>query len=110
VEYPGAAAETSPGDVIAFDLHTFHASLGGRDRLAWTIEYLADPGDADEREKCLRWLTDAFEQEFRGFDKERYPTWRDWLDGVPSHPRRATVEARLRSAGVLDLPGADIGW
>lgn len=110
VEFPSVTAETSPGDVIAFDLHSFHASIGGRDRLAWTIEYLAGPGDDDERERCLRWLTDAFEQEFRGFDRERYPIWRDWLHGVASHPRRATIRERLRSAGVLDLPGADVGW
>ena len=24
-------------------------------------------------------MTDAFEQEFRGFDRHRYPIWRDWL-------------------------------
>jgi hypothetical protein len=30
LEYPGVDVESSPGDVIAFDVHTFHASLGGR--------------------------------------------------------------------------------
>src|SRR5262249_35101895 len=29
---PGHVAATTPGDVIAFDLHTWHASFGGRDR------------------------------------------------------------------------------
>jgi hypothetical protein len=109
-DYPGVAVETSPGDVIAFDLHTFHTSVGGRDRLAWGIEYLAEPRDDDERDKSLRWLADGFEQRYRGFDRERYPTWRDWLAGAPLHPRRAPVAERLRRVGALDVPGAEIGW
>lgn len=109
-EYPGVAVATQPGDVVAFDLHTFHASFGGRDRLAWTIEYLAEPEADDERDKSLRWLHDAFEQAFRGFDRERYPTWRDWLTEAPQHPRRSAVVERLRRCGVLELPGAETGW
>jgi hypothetical protein len=109
-EYAGVAVETSPGDVIAFDLHTFHASVGGRDRLAWAIEYLAEPRDDDERDKSLQWLADGFEQQYRGFDRERYPTWRDWLADAPLHSRRAQVAECLRRLGALDLPGAEIGW
>jgi len=36
---PGQVAETVPGDVIAFDLRTWHASTGGLDRLAWSVVY-----------------------------------------------------------------------
>jgi hypothetical protein len=109
-DYPGVVVESQPGDVIAFDLHTFHASVGGTDRLAWTIEYLAEPASDDERSKTLRWLADAFEQDFRGFDRERYPMWRDWLTNPKSHPRRAAVIERMQAAGVLDLPGVELGW
>ena len=109
-EYPGVAVETSPGDVIAFDLHTFHASVEGRDRLAWAIAYLAEPDDGDDRDESLRWLADGFEQQYRGFDRERYPTWRDWLADALLNPRRVHLAARLRRAGALDLPGAEIGW
>jgi hypothetical protein len=42
--FPGYIADTSPGDVIAFDLHTWHASTGGRDRLAWTAVHQRCPG------------------------------------------------------------------
>ena len=35
-EVRGVVVDSRPGDVIAFDLHTFHAAFGGRDRLAWT--------------------------------------------------------------------------
>jgi hypothetical protein len=109
-DYPGVAVETRPGDVVAFDLHTFHASSGGSDRLAWAIEYLAVPASTDERNKTLRWMADAFEQEIRGFDRERYPIWRDWLANPEGEARRAEVIERLRAVGVLDLPGAEVGW
>jgi hypothetical protein len=108
--FPGFIADTSPGDVIAFDLHTWHASTGGRDRLAWTAVYQRCPGTEAERDRTLRSVHDSFEQVFRGFDTGRYPVWRDWLDGAVAHPRRAGVIERMRHAGILDLPGARDGW
>jgi hypothetical protein len=107
---PGYAADTEPGDVIAFDLHTWHASFGGRDRLAWAAVYQRYPETAAERDRALRSARDGFEQAFRGFDRGRYPVWRDWLAGAAAHPRRAPVIERMRHAGVLDLPGALDGW
>jgi hypothetical protein len=107
---PGYTADTSPGDVIAFDLHTWHASFGGQDRLAWTAVYLRCPETEEERDRTLRSARDGFEQAFRGFDRDRYPVWRDWLGDAAGHPRRAPVIRRMRQAGVLDLPGARDGW
>ncbi len=107
---PGYIADTSPGDVIAFDLHTWHASTGGRDRLAWTAVYQRCPETDSERDRTLRSVHDSFEQAFRGFDTGRYPIWRDWLADAGAHPRRAGVIERMRHAGVLDLPGARDGW
>ncbi len=107
---PGYVAATVPGDVIAFDLHTWHASAGGRDRLAWTAVYQRCPETDAERDRTLRSVHDSFEQAFRGFETGRYPVWRDWLDGAGAHPRRAGVIGRMRQAGVLDLPGAREGW
>src|SRR5229473_3543725 len=98
---PGCVAATSPGDVIAFDLHTWHASFGGRDRLAWTAVYQRCPQTAAERDRTLRSVHDSFEQAFRGFDRDRYPIWRDWLDGATAHPRRVPAIERMRQAGVL---------
>jgi len=99
-----------PGDVIAFDLHTWHASSGGRDRLAWTTVYQRCPRTESERDRTLRSVHDSFEQAYRGFDRNRYPTWRDWLADAADHPRRGAVIGRMRRAGVLDLPGALEGW
>jgi len=107
---PGHAAATSLGDVIAFDLHTWHASFGGQDRLAWTAVYQRCPETAAERDRTLRSAHDRFEQAFRGFDTGRYPVWRDWLADAAAHPRREPVIERMRHAGVLDLPGVMEGW
>jgi Phytanoyl-CoA dioxygenase (PhyH) len=108
--FPGYVAGTSPGDVIAFDLHTWHASFGGRDRLAWTAVYQRCPQTGPERDRTLRSVHDSFEQTFRGIDTGRYPIWRDWLTDAAAHPRRAGVIERMRHAGILDLPGARDGW
>jgi hypothetical protein len=108
--FPSFIADTSPGDVIAFDLHTWHASTGGRDRLAWTAVYQRCPETEPERERTLRSAHDSFEQAFRGFDRDRYPVWRDWIAGAAAHPRRADMIERMRHAGILDLPGARDGW
>jgi Phytanoyl-CoA dioxygenase (PhyH) len=107
---PGYAAGTSPGDVIAFDLHIWHASTGGRDRLAWTSIYQRCPETSEERDRTLRSMQDSFEQAFRGFDRDRYPVWRDWFGGAARHPRRAALIMRMRQAGILELPGAHEGW
>ncbi len=55
-------------------------------------------------------MNDSFEQKFRGFDRDRYPIWRDWLAAASVHPRRRPAIDRMRAAGVLDLPGAELGW
>lgn len=107
---PGYVAGTVPGDVIVFDLHTWHGSTGGRDRLAWTAVYQRCPQTGAERDRTLRSVHDSFEQAFRGFDRDRYPIWRDWLADVGAHPRRAGVIERMRQGGILDLPGARDGW
>jgi ectoine hydroxylase-related dioxygenase (phytanoyl-CoA dioxygenase family) len=107
---PGHVAATKPGDVVAFDLHTWHASIGGRDRLAWTVLYQRCPETAAERDRTLRSFHDSFEQAFHGFDRDRYPVWRDWLGGAATHPCRAPVIERMLQGGILDLPGARDGW
>jgi hypothetical protein len=107
---PGYVADTVPGDVVAFDLHVWHSTAGGRDRLAWTVIYQSDPQTSEERDRTLRSMNDSFEQAFRGFDRDRYPVWRDWLAAAAAHPGRAPVIERMRRAGVLDQPGALLGW
>jgi hypothetical protein len=66
--------------------HPRHASFGGRDRLAWTAVYQRCPETSAERDRTLRSAHDGFEQAFRGFDRDRYPVWRDWIGGAAEHP------------------------
>ena len=48
---PGYACESSPGDVVAFDLRIYHASYGGsRDRHMCSVVYYADPSTTEEVE------------------------------------------------------------
>ena len=43
----------------------------------------------------LRWMEDGLEQDFRGFDRDRYPAWRDWAAGATAHRRRAATLERF---------------
>jgi hypothetical protein len=53
---PCYVAETQPGDVIAFNWHIRHASIGGEDRRQWTISYAKDPQTAEEAERLQDFL------------------------------------------------------
>lgn len=100
---PHVVLETEPGDVIAFDLHLLHSSAGGDKRLAWTIEYLPWPGLGDaERLQVVRDLVvDGAEFDHEDYDRERWPTWREWVAGARSVPSRQVALERLRLLGVL---------
>jgi hypothetical protein len=88
-------AATTPGDVIAFDLHTWHASTGGRDRLAWTAVYQRCPETDAERDRTLRSVHDSFDQVFRGFDTGPLPH----LAGLAGRCRRTFTPAQSRLRG-----------
>lgn len=93
---PCVVAETDPGDVIAFDVHTFHASVYGRDRRQWTVTYLKDPMTEAERTALdevvadeARWATELVD-----YDRALYPLFPS--DETP-------YVARLRELGVFDV-------
>jgi ectoine hydroxylase-related dioxygenase (phytanoyl-CoA dioxygenase family) len=93
---PCFVAETEPGDVVAFDVHTFHASVYGRDRRQWTATYLKDPQTEQERAAFdevvadeARWATEPVD-----YDRALFPLF-------PSDD--APYMARLRELGVLDV-------
>ena len=100
---PAIALETEPGDVIAFHRHLFHASSGGRKRLAWTIEYLPWPGIGDlaRLEAVRHAVADQVDHGHPGYDAERWPTWREWAAGARHVPSRQTALDRLRLLGVV---------
>jgi hypothetical protein len=82
-------------------------SAGGGKRLAWTIEYLPWPGLGDPgRLRVVRDLVvDAAELDDEGYDRERWPTWREWAAGAQAVPSRGVAVERLRLLGVLGEEG-----
>jgi hypothetical protein len=100
---PGMAIETEPGDVIAFDVNLFHSSDGGHNRLAWTIEYLPWPGlgDRDRMDLVRRSILETVDFDHEGYDRDRWPTWREWVAGGRDIDSRGCAVQRLRLLGVL---------
>lgn len=56
-EVPAYAIESEPGDVIAFDPHSLHASFGGGEgRRQLTLTFAATPSSPVQREELTRYL------------------------------------------------------
>ena len=89
--------------MIVFDLHLFHASSGGSDRLAWTIQYVPWPGVGDPaRLAAVRAaIVDIVDYDHKGYDRDRWPTWREWAANAGRSPSGRTAVERLRLLGVL---------
>jgi Phytanoyl-CoA dioxygenase (PhyH) len=81
-QVPCYVIENTPGDVIVFHTHLWHAALNGRDRRQWSVEYFAFPADEQERSELRR----------------LGPEWRDEPEWGPVHT--SDVE-RLQEAGLL---------
>jgi hypothetical protein len=81
-QIPCYVIESKPGDVVVFHAHLWHASLNGRDRRQWSVEYFAFPTDERERSELAR-------------------LGAEWRDEPDLGPVRARDAERLRDAGVL---------
>jgi hypothetical protein len=96
----GEVLETAPGDVIVFDEHLIHGSMGGSQRRQWRADFVIDPRDDHERAEVAAWFDQSIPDERHdpGYDAERYPSYgpywqaldRPWTD-------------RLRKLGVYGL-------
>lgn len=95
---PLFVAETRPGDVIAFYLHTYHASIYGTDRRQWQATYFKDPETPEER---------------AAFDRT-VAADRDWIaEEAPKYDRqRIRSSIRTGSSGktTRPVPGSSRGW
>jgi hypothetical protein len=96
---PAHTVATEPGDVIAFDEHLFHASANGGVRRQWRLDFVRDPGDADEAVRVKEYFARIFPPDWDGgYDVDAHPSYgSDWL----SSGRHAV--ARLAELGVYDL-------
>jgi ectoine hydroxylase-related dioxygenase (phytanoyl-CoA dioxygenase family) len=91
--WPGVALASEPGDVIAFDVRLWHASLFGRDRLQWSISYSPEPV-TERQEAAVRDYVMLFLSAGHEYDRDAYP----YLDPAwsgPDAPRHGAVLHRL---------------
>jgi hypothetical protein len=93
---PCHVAETRPGDVIAFDWHTWHASTGGTDRHQWTISYAKDPRTTEETKRLQDFFGSIVPEGDEPYDQ-------DWLNADPANPQRAALIARMRELGMFEI-------
>jgi Phytanoyl-CoA dioxygenase (PhyH) len=101
---PCHVAETRPGDVIAFDWHTWHASIGGTDRRQWTIGYAKDPRTAEETRRLRDFFGSVVPDGEEPYDHAAYPCYDEhWLVADPAHPERANLTDRMRELGMFEI-------
>jgi Phytanoyl-CoA dioxygenase (PhyH) len=101
---PCHVAETRPGDVIAFDWHTYHASIGGTDRRQWTISYAKDPRTTEETKRLQDFFRSTVPDGDEPYDHAAYPCYDEhWLVAGPEHLKRATLAERMRELGLFDI-------
>jgi hypothetical protein len=102
----GMAVPTVPGDVIAFDEHLLHSSVGGQDRRQWRVDFVVDSVGPDEEVIVRSYFAEIFPPEWEGgYDPDRYPSYgekwrrsdRPWTD-------------RLRRLGVYRLADDEERW
>ena len=87
-EVPAYVTRSQPGDVIAFDNRTWHASWGGRgDRRMCSVGYFAAPATPEEEAA----IPEMVEQEARLFETfplvRPHPHWISNPDGNPNRQR-----------------------
>ena len=99
--------ETEPGDVVAFHAHLLNCAHGGALRLSWTIDHLPWPGlgHPEQMQAVRNLVLDGAEFDHENYDRERWPTWRDWAAGAAQIPSRAIALERLQLLGVLTDTG-----
>ena len=72
--------------------------MQGHPALQEAIGAVGDP----ERLRVVRDLiVDTAEFDHEGYDRERWPTWREWAAGARAVPSRQVAVERLRLLGVL---------
>jgi hypothetical protein len=107
-EWPHVVVDAEPGDVIAFHGHLMNCARGGTPRLSWTIDYLPWPGlgNADHMKVVRDLVLADVEFDREGYDRDRWPAWREWAAGADQVPSRAIALERLELLGVLPRPRA----
>ena len=105
-DVPCQAVATEPGDIIIFDIRTWHASHGGNDnRRALNLDYFSNPQSPAEIEK-IRQLGLGQAGSIKHFKPRRqYNYSRNWLNNPHDNPARQRWIDRFEEIGYLDQPG-----
>lgn len=99
--YPAA---TRPGDVIAFNWHTWHASIGGHDRRQWSIGYAQDPRTPDEARQLRTFFHSVVPDGDEPYEHAAYPCYdQHWVASDPADPTRANLTKRMRELGLFEI-------
>jgi len=102
---PAVPVSVAPGDVVAIDLHVWHAYEVREPRILWAPEYLAWPAETVETAAAG---TAALPAKFAALaaagaaedGRTAWPVWHEWLR-APTGRRREAIDL-LRSAGAFD--------
>jgi len=93
------ALPTMPGDVIVFEEHLTHGSVGGAVRRQWRVDFVADPVNGAEETLVRASFARLFDPDWDGGDDvDRYPSYGSYWQTL-EHP----WTARLRVLGVYEL-------
>lgn len=106
-QVPAQVLDSQPGDVVAFDLRTWHASFGGsNDRRMCTVVYYGNPKNEDEEKVLIEQGRMNPKFSYKGFGcKRQYLYPRAWLDNPDHNPDRQRWIDRLNELQFFDLPG-----
>jgi len=93
------ALVTVPGDLIVFDEHLTHGSVGGAVRRQWRVDFVADPVDGAEEALVRASFARLFDPDWDGGDDvDRYPSY-----GAYWQTLDRPWTARLGALGVYEL-------
>jgi hypothetical protein len=93
------ALATTPGDIVVFDEHLMHGSVGGAVRRQWRVDFIADPANSAEEALVRTTFERLFDPTWDGGDDvDRYPSYGRYWQGLD----RPWTQ-RLRALGVYEL-------
>jgi hypothetical protein len=102
----GEAIETEPGDVLVFDEHLWHSSVGGRTRRQWRIDFIGDPETDEEEALARQYFAQIFSVGWNGgYDVDRFPSYGRYLRdaGLPWVDRLRELRALDAADGEEDF-------
>ena len=106
-DVPATVLDSTPGDVVAFDIHLWHGSWGGKtDRRMCTAVYYDNPRTPEELAYIRKQAVDNITYASQAFDARRKHFFPQvWLANAQRSADRQRWIDRLRELGYFDAPG-----